>query len=79
MLWEHIKARTKNAAVVAMRTKADCFRICAGGPLIVVYPDGIWYAKVTPERFDRILTEHLEKGEPIAEWIIARNPLGSGS
>ena len=37
-LWEHIKQRVREASVQAMRTKAQCFRICTGGPWIVVYP-----------------------------------------
>jgi (2Fe-2S) ferredoxin len=59
-----------------MRTKAGCFRICAGGPWLVVYPDGMWYGAVTPERFERILQEHLLGGVPVAEWLVARNDLG---
>ena len=37
-LWEFIKQRVKETGLRAMRTKAACFRICAGGPWIVVYP-----------------------------------------
>jgi (2Fe-2S) ferredoxin len=58
-----------------MRTKAECFRICTDGPILVIYPDGTWYSKVTPARFERILQEHLVAGKPVEEWIIARNDL----
>jgi (2Fe-2S) ferredoxin len=59
-----------------MRTKAACFRICAGGPWLVVYPEGIWYGAMTADRFERILQEHLLGGNPIDEWLVARNALG---
>lgn len=59
-----------------MRTKAGCFRICAGGPWLVVYPEGTWYGEVTPKRFERILEEHLLGGKPVEEWLVARNDLG---
>ncbi len=72
-LWSHIKDRVKKSGLPVMRTKAGCLRICTQGPWLVVYPEGIWYAEVTPERFDRILLEHLGKGRPVREWVAARN------
>jgi (2Fe-2S) ferredoxin len=75
-LWEFIKKRVKESGLRVMRTKAGCFRICAGGPWLVVYPDGTWYGAVTPARFERILTQHLIDGEPVHEWIATTNSLG---
>ena len=73
--WEYIKQRTKELDLPVMRTKALCFRLCHSGPWLVVYPDGIWYAKVTPKRFERIVQEHLLGGKPVTKWIAAHNPL----
>lgn len=75
-LWDYVKQRVKETGLPAMRTKAGCFRICTGGPWIVVYPEGTWYGDVTRERFERILQEHLLGGQPIAEWLVARNDFG---
>jgi (2Fe-2S) ferredoxin len=73
--WETLKARLKDLGIPALRTKAACLRICSGGPWLVIYPDGIWYGAVTPERCDRIIREHLVADRPIIEWIAKTHPL----
>ena len=70
-----MKQRVKKLHLRVMRTKTQCFRICTGGPWLVIYPDGVWYGGVTPERFERIVQEHLIGNAPISEWIVVRNPL----
>jgi len=73
--WDVLKARLKEMNMPALRTKAACFRICRGGPWMVVYPEGVWYGGVTPERCERIVREHLAGGQPVAEWIAQKHPL----
>jgi (2Fe-2S) ferredoxin len=76
-LWELVKKRVRESGIQVMRTKAGCFRICTGGPWLVVYPEGIWYGEVSPVRFDRIFNEHVLGGQPVLDWVVIRNPLGS--
>jgi (2Fe-2S) ferredoxin len=73
--WNHLKKRVGELGLSIMRTKARCFRICSGGPWLVVYPDGIWYGEATPERIDRILEEHVRNGRPVEAWIARVHPL----
>lgn len=74
--WDVLKSRLKKLGVPVMRTKAACFRICTGGPWLVVYPEGVWYGGVTPERCERIVAEHLVRGRPVEEWVVRTHPLG---
>src|SRR4051812_12062717 len=54
------------------RGETPCLGVCAGGPIVVVYPDGVWYAAVTPELLDRIVKEHLRDGNIVAEAVFHR-------
>jgi (2Fe-2S) ferredoxin len=54
------------------RGETPCLGVCESGPILVVYPDGIWYAGVTPELLERIVTEHLKQGKIVEEAVFHR-------
>lgn len=51
------------------RSEAPCLGVCAGGPIVCVYPEGIWYHGVTPALLERIVVEHLKHGRVIREHV----------
>ncbi|MBU6249837.1 MAG: (2Fe-2S) ferredoxin domain-containing protein [Cyanobacteria bacterium REEB417] len=62
---------------IVLRSKADCLRICCQGPVLLIWPDGIVYGGVTPERLQRIVDDHLIGGSPIEAWIVQRYNLAT--
>jgi len=51
------------------RGETPCLGVCGGGPIVVVYPEGVWYSHVTPELLDRIVVEHLKEGRVVEEAV----------
>jgi len=74
--WDYLKRRCAELNLPVMRTKAGCFRVCVGGPWLLIYPEGTWYGGVTPDRCERILQEHVIQDRPIHAWAAQTQPLG---
>lgn len=54
------------------RGETPCLGVCAGGPIVVVYPEGVWYAGVTLALLERIVVEHLRDGRVVEEAVFHR-------
>ncbi len=54
------------------RGETPCLGVCESGPIVVVYPDGVWNAGVTPHLLERIVKEHLKEGKVVEEAVFHR-------
>ena len=79
--WECLKKTLKSYKndpssrnITILRSKVDCLRICKNGPILLIWPDGIWYENVSPKKISEIFNSHIINGKPIEEWIFKKTP-----
>ena len=53
---------------------AGCMSQCGHGPMVVVYPEDVWYCAVDEAGARRIVTEHLENGQPVESYLYIAPP-----
>ena len=63
---DRVKALGLNGAGKVRINQAGCLDRCDQGPVLVVYPEGIWYTYVDREDIDEIIQSHLVEGQPVA-------------
>jgi len=82
--WDYLKRRltelhldkpSENQPHCVFRTKANCLRVCVEGPILLVYPDGVWYRHASPEVIERILQEHIIGNQVVEEYAFLTHPL----
>jgi len=54
------------------RGETPCLGVCSDGPIVVVYPEGVWYGNVTPDLLERIVVEHLRDGRVVEDAVFHR-------
>lgn len=76
-LHKAIKANGLEKEVLVVRT--GCFGLCSLGPIMIVYPEGAFYAQATPQGVDRIVKEHLKEGKVVKELLYQKTVHKDGS
>lgn len=66
---DYAKSRVKELALSGKGkvriNNAGCLDRCDQGPVLVVYPEGVWYTYVDQEDIDEIISEHLQNGRVV--------------
>jgi len=70
-LKDKLKARGMDTEIKVVET--GCHGLCELGPLVIVYPEGVFYVRVKPDDVDEIVETHLIKGR-VVERLLYREP-----
>jgi len=72
--FDYMKAKVKSlklsGAGKVRINRAGCLDRCSAGPVMVVYPEAIWYTFATQEDIDEIIESHLIQGKPVSRLVV---------
>ena len=68
-LLQYLENEIIDRGLDAMISSTGCLKVCDHGPVMVIYPQGLWYGNVDEEACDRIL-DGLEDGEPVEDLLL---------
>ena len=72
--FDHCKQRVKALGLAGKGgvrvNKSGCLDRCAGGPVVVVYPDAVWYSYVDQSDIDEIVERHLKDGQVVERLVL---------
>lgn len=72
--FDHMKARVKKLSLNGQGkvrvNRAGCFDRCGEGPLLVVYPQAVWYTFVDNDDIDEIIESHLMNGTVVERLLV---------
>ena len=73
-LFGHMRAYAKQNGVTGIRiNRASCLRRCEAGPVMVVYPEGVWYTVKTKEDAEEIVRSHIIEGKRVERLMLQRD------
>ena len=65
---EEVEERSLGGEVFVSNT--GCFGICEKGPIVVIYPDNVWYGAVSSDDVEEIMDEHIEGGKVVTRLML---------
>lgn len=65
----HRELEAQGVAGDVQVTTCGCLGLCDEGPVVIVYPDGVWYRGVKAADASEIVSSHLRSGEPVARLV----------
>ncbi len=67
---ERLRQATRDSDHADARiTRSSCLGRCGEGPMVAVYPDGVWYGDVDAEDADRIVSDHLDRDRIVSDLV----------